>query len=237
MSVVSPLAARHSTTLVETSYLGESGHLMGNHRSRGWVHQTVRQWLQVARTSREIARVMRLWREVHYLAKPDRGPHYDPIGKQAIRLHYFLGLPALRAVPEPWIPAAAVTLRFCLPGGIPKELGLQSPLQALEIARNFVADDLRLSVRDLSPEILREVVRRTRAGQDWAKVIRGRVLWKPQWLLTFGDPGVGHDGGLYQGAGGTFLGMRTGGKQVWGWRLDDGESGGGNSGPSVPPSA
>lgn len=216
-----PEGARHSTTSQVTSYLGETGRLMGNPQSRGWVHQTVHQWLRVARTSQEIARVMRVWRQIHYLAKPAKGPHHDPIGRESIRLHYFLDLPALRAVPEPWIPAAAITVRFCLPGGIPKELGLESPLQVLEIARNFVADDLRLSVRDLSPEILREVVRRTRVGSDWAGIVKGRVLWQPQWLLTFSDPGVGHDGGLYRGAGAVHLGERTQGKHVWGWPLTE----------------
>ncbi|MDP2663521.1 MAG: hypothetical protein Q8R28_22640 [Dehalococcoidia bacterium] len=213
-----PQGARHSTTAQMTSYLGPSGRLMGNTQSRGWVHQTVRQWLRVARRPEEIARVMRVWRQIHYLAKPERGNHHDPIGRETIRLHYCLNMPALRVPPAPWFPAAAITIRYCLPGGIPAPLGLESPLQALEIARNFVADDVR-EIRDMSPEILREVVRRIRAGDDWASVVKGRVLWKPQWLLSFSDPGVGHDGGLYRGAGAEYLGARSGGKDVWGWPL------------------
>lgn len=139
---------------------------------------------------------------------------------RTIRLHYYLDLPALRPVPHPWYPAAAVTIRYALPGGVPEELGLESPMQALEIARCFVADDLRYPhVVDLGPEILREVVRRMRQGDDWAEVVAGRVLWRPRWLLSFSDPEVGHDGGLYRGAGAEYLGQLPGGKQVWGWQL------------------
>lgn len=222
MSLLLPLpeGARHSTSLVPTSYLGPVGRLMGNPQSRGWVHQTVRQWLRVARTPAEIRRVMDVWRQVHYLGRPDRGPHWDPIGRKQLRLHYYLDLPALRPEPTVWYPAAALTVRFALRNGIPDSLGLSSSLQALEIARNFAADDIR-SIRDLSPEILREVVRRLRAGTDWQEMINGRVLWQPQWLLSFSDPAVGHDGGLYQGAGAVYLGTRAQGKQVWGWPLTD----------------
>lgn len=219
-----PQGARHSTTLVATSYLGESGRLAFNPRSRGEVHQTVRQWLRVARKPEEIARVMRLWRQVHYLARPDKGPHWDPIGREQVRLHYFLDLPALRPTPVPWFPAASVTVRYCnaLNGGLWQEMGMESPLQALEIARNFLCDDLRFpTVPDLAPEILREVVRRIRQGDEWAGVVAGRVKWQPQWLLTFSDPGVGHDGGLYRGAGAMHLGTRVQGKELWGWPLTD----------------
>lgn len=217
-----PQSARHSTSLLTTAYLGSTGRLMGNAHSRGWVHQTVKQWLRVARTPVEVRRVMQIWRQVHYLAKPEKGPHWDPIGRESIRIHYYLDLPALRTAPVPWYPAAAVTVRYCLPGGIPSSLGLDSPLQALEIARNYLADDLRYpGVPDLAPEILREVVRRIRHGDDWATTVAGRVQWQPQWLLTFSDPGVGHDGGLYRGAGAVYLGDRKQGTQLWGWPLTE----------------
>lgn len=140
---------------------------------------------------------------------------------RTIRLSYYLDLPALRPTPVPWYPAAAVTIRYALPSGIPAELGLESPMQALEVARNFLADDLRWpSVPDLAPAVLREVVRRLRQGTDWAELVAGRVLWQPRWLLTFSDPAQGHDGGLYRGAGAMYLGRRAGGKEVWGWALE-----------------
>ncbi len=83
-----------------------------------------------------------------------------------------------------------------------------------------MADDLRYPhVVDLGPEILREVVRRMRQGDDWAEVVAGRVQWRPRWLLSFSDPAVGHDGGLYRGAGARCLGETAGGKGVWGWEL------------------
>lgn len=211
-----PHGARHSTSLVATAYLSQTGRLMFNPQSRGQVHQVVRQWLRVARTAEERARVMRVWREVHYLGRGQA----DPIGVRQIRLSYYLDLPALRPAPISWYPAAAVTIRFCLPNGVPRELGLESPLQALEIARNYLADDLRYpAVPDLAPEILREVVRRTREGTDWADLVNGRVKRRPRWLLTFSDPAQGHDGGLYQGAGAVYLGRRAQGKEVWGWAL------------------
>lgn len=214
-----PDGARHSTSLTSTSYLGSMGRLMGSPQSRGWIHSTVRQWLRVARTPAEIRRVMDTWRHVHYLGKGG-GNVFPP---KTIRLHYYLDLPALRPTPHAWHPAAAITIRYCLPAGIPKGLGLESPMQALEIARSFVADDIR-TIRDFSPEVLREVVRRVRAGADWQSVVKGRVLWQPQWLLTFSDPSVGHDGGLYRGAGAVYLGMRLGGKEVWGWNLSNNPS-------------
>lgn len=224
IALPAPNSARHSTTSAATAYLGESGRLMGNPQSRGWVHSTIRQWLRVARKPDEISRVMRVWREIHYLAKPAKGKHHDPIGRESIRIHYYLDMPALRVPPSSWYPAAAITIRYCLPGGVPKELGLESPMQALEIARSFVADDIR-TIRDFSPEVLREVVRRIRTGADWQSVVKGRVLWKPQWLLTFSDPAVGHDGGLYRGAGAQYLGARPGGKEVWGWPLTSSKQG------------
>ena len=191
-----PRSARHSTTTAVHRYLGDNGVLLGEPRSRAWVRRAVRQGLRVARSAAEIRRVMDVWRHVHYLGKGG-GSVFPP---KTIRLHYFLDLPCLRAAPEPWIPAACVTVRYCLPGGIPASLRLESPLQALEIARSFVADDLRYP-RSLtySPAILREVVTRLRQGTDWQRVVAGRVQWKPLWLLTYADPGVGHDGGVYRG--------------------------------------
>jgi hypothetical protein len=216
-----PVGARHSTAQAITSYLGEAGILLPEVYTRTGLKRTVRDHLRVASRRDEIARVMKLWREVHYLG---RGQH-DPIGRRSIRLHYYLDLPALRAVPHPWIPAAAVTVRFCLPGGLPDSLGLDSPMQALEIARCFAADDLRANIQDFTPAVLREVVRRIRDGQEWAKVIRGRVQWRPLWLLTYSDPGVGHDGGLYRGAGAQFICEARGGKHLWGWPLVEGKEG------------
>lgn len=208
--------ARHSTALMQTSYLGPNGQLLFDPHSRGEVRKVVRQYLRVAKTTEEKRRVMRVWREIHYLGRNQ----VDPIGARQIRLHYYLDLPVLRSTPEPWYPAAAVTIRFALPLGVPKELGLESPLEALEIARNFLADDLRYpTVPDLAPAILREVVRRMRWGSDWAETVANRVRRQPKWLLSFSDPSVGHDGGLYQGAGAMYLGKTVGGKSVWGWKL------------------
>lgn len=208
--------ARHSTALMQTAYLGGAGRLMFDPHSRGEMHRVVRQYLRVARTPAEIRRVMRVWREIHYLGK-GHGSVFPP---RTMRLHYYLDLPALRPVPHPWYPAAAVTIRYALLAGIPESLHLESPMEALEIARNFLADDLRWpAVPDLAPEILREVVRRMRQGDDWAEVVAGRVHWRPRWLLTFSDPSMGHDGGLYRGAGAVHLGETAGGKGVWGWEL------------------
>uniref|UniRef100_UPI0035B5592C hypothetical protein n=1 Tax=Symbiobacterium terraclitae TaxID=557451 RepID=UPI0035B5592C len=83
--------ARHSTALAETAYLGPAGRLMFNPLSRGEVHRVVRQYLRVARTPAEIRRVMRVWREIHYLGRGQS----DPIGVRQIRRHYYLDLPAL----------------------------------------------------------------------------------------------------------------------------------------------
>ena len=211
-----PSLARISTTFSTAMYLGEGGVLLGNPHSRTWVRQAVRSGLRVARTPDERRRVMRVWREIHYLGRGQA----DPIGVRQIRLSYYLDLPCLRPEPAPWIPAAAVTIRYALPNGVPAWLGLQSPLQALEVARSFVADDLRWpAIRDLSPAVLREVVRRIRDGHDWREAVQDRVLWEPRWLLTYADPSVGHDGGVYLGAGARFLGESAGGKLLFGWPL------------------
>lgn len=213
MSAV-PRSARVSTTSSTALYLGHTGVILGNPRSRSWVRKIVRSELRVARTAAEKRRVMRVWREIHYLGRGQA----DPIGIRQIRLSYYLDLPCLRPQPEPWIPAACVTIRYALPAGIPDWLGLDSPLQALEIARSFVADDLRWPhIADFSPAVLREVVRRIRQGDDWREAVRGRVLWEPRWLLSYADPAVGHDGGVYRGAGARFLGETSGGKLLFGW--------------------
>jgi len=223
-----PRDARHSTVKAEALYLGGWGRLAGNPLSRSWVRRTARQGLRVAHTRAERRRVMEVWRRVHYLGDParaDRQPNWSPIGCRCIRMSYYMDLPCLRPEPQPWIPAACVTIRYALPGGVPAHLGLSSPLEALEIARSFVADDLRWPVvRDLSPAVLREVVRRMRDGGDWAQTVAGRVKWRPRWLLSYADPGVGHDGGLYRGAGAEYLGESVGGKLLFGWSLTGGDN-------------
>lgn len=218
-----PAGARVSTTRVPVSYLGGAGFLLGNPRSRGWVRGMVRQELRVAKTPVEKRRVMDVWRHVHYLGR-GKGGVFPP---KTIRIHYYLDLPALRPLPHTWVPAAAVTIRYALLTGGGSgwrdrlvDLGMESPMQALEIARSFVADDLRYpAINDLSPSILREVVRRMRTGTEWQEIVAGRVQWRPVWLLSYSDPAVGHDGGVYRGAGAEFLGETSAKKQLWGWRL------------------
>jgi hypothetical protein len=39
-------------------------------------------------------------------------------------------------------------------------------------------------------------------------------------LITYADPGQGHDGGLYRGAGGRFVGACRNGKLAFAWALD-----------------
>src|SRR5690606_25346228 len=99
-SLAIPRSARISTTTTASHYLGEGGHLLGQPQSRAWVRRTVRNWLRVARTAEEKSRVMRVWREIHYLGRGQA----DPIGIRQIRISYYLDLPCLRPGPEPWIP-------------------------------------------------------------------------------------------------------------------------------------
>lgn len=211
--------SRVSTSLMATPYLGACGRWMFS-ASRSEVHRQIRQGLRVADSDAERRRVTECWRRIHYLGDPDRAartPHWDPIGQRVIRLAYYLDLPALRPHPVPWWPAAAVTVRYSLVGAA-RKVGLASPLEALEIARVFVADDTRV-LPDFTPELVREVVRRTRAQADWQATVAGRVKWQPKWLLSMSDPAQGHDGGLYRGAGAAYLGRLRQGKDLWGWRL------------------
>ncbi len=215
--------SRVNTARSISSYLGPNGILLGKPRSRGWVRSAVRDYLQVARTEDQIFRCNYVWRYLHYI-KP-RKPGKNPFPPNTVRMHYILHLPALRSVDPPY-PAAAVMVRFALKSSIPADLPYDHPYEVLEIGRNWVADDLRYpTITDLTPAILREITRRV--FWDWSNHIeavnakygpvRGtNIRARPRWLLAITDPSVGHDGGLYRGAGFDRLAELPCGKLVFG---------------------
>jgi hypothetical protein len=114
--------------------------------------------------------------------------------------------------------AAAVVVAL-LPsnlGGILQALDVHT-CSVLTLARSWRADDLGPETApDLMCETLRRVVKRV--AVDWEQRKSANLQAKPRLLVTYADPGVKHDGGLYRGAGATPLGGRD--KQMFAWALD-----------------
>lgn len=210
-----PQDARVSTTKMSTSYFG-TGMVWGRPDNRTWVRAAIRDHLRVAQSREERHRVAYVWKHIHYLA---RGRY--PFRETTI-INYYLDLPGWRHTPhEANIPAACASLRYCVLGVPWREMGCEHPMDVMELARNFVADDVR-EIRDFSPAILREIVRRMQRMDDWNwnnARLQNPVRTPPRWLVTYSDPAVGHDGGLYRGAGAQFICESVGGKHLWGWRL------------------
>lgn len=220
LRIWTPEGARVSTTAMQTSYYG-TGVAWGNTRSRSWVRNTIREHLRVAESREDRHRVMDVWKRHHYLADGR-----SPFKPKTTHISYILDMPGWVMSDPPGIPSACASLIYCKPGGIRPllgRLGCTTTMQVMELVRNFVADDVR-EIPDFSPRVLREIVRRMRQGDDWernnARLENScRSDCRPRWLITYADPAVGHDGGLYRGAGAEEIGESASGKLLFGWPL------------------
>lgn len=209
--------SRRDTALLKASYLAQLP-LDARPGSRAWVRQSLR--LRVAESARDRALYSRIVRERHYLGR-------WPVPPQTLLLSYLADLAGVEAGPA---GAAGMVMVALLAGQyhVLKALDVH-PCSALTMVRSWRADDLQPEVApDLMPQVLRRVVGGCRRsglrplGEEWtARKCREGGLWAvPRLLVTYADPGVGHDGGLYRGAGARFCGPGSQGRLLFAWALD-----------------
>lgn len=182
--------------------------------SRAWVRQSLR--LRVAETTRDRTAVAQIVRHSHYLRR-------WPVRPKTLILSYIADLGSGEG-------PAAVAMVALLPGNVHAAKALEvHPCSVLTLVRNWRADDLGPAMApDLMPQVLRRLVGGCKRsgirslGDEWTarKIRPGGLYAIPRLLVSYADPGVGHDGGLYRGAGATFCGPGTGGRLLFAWALD-----------------
>lgn len=212
--------SRQDTTLWKARYLAAQLPLDARLGSRPWVHRALQ--LRVAEMRQDRALVARIVRGRHYLGR-------WPCPPRTLILSYLADLAGVRQVGG--AGAAACAMVALLPGQIHAARALDvHPCSVLQLVRNWRADDLGPAVTpDLMPEVLRRIVRGDRRrgplrplAEEWsARKLRAGGLWAvPRLLVSYADPAVGHDGGLYRGAGATYCGPGAQGRLLWAWALD-----------------
>lgn len=193
--------SREDTTHVKVAHLVQPP-LGMRPGSRSWVRSALQ--LRIAQSTPDRAEVADIVRRRHYLRR-------WPARPRTLLLAYLGSLGGEGAASM--VQVALLPSRW---GGLLEALDLHQ-CSVLTLARSWRADDLGPQVApDLMCETLRQVVRRLAA--DWEQHKCTRLQARPRLLATWSDPGVGHDGGLYRGAGAVALGGAT--KQLWAWALD-----------------
>ena len=220
MYILHPIdSSREDTTRQRAQYLLQLPLLGGVELGRRhWVEQALA--LRVVEGRADTALVNHIWMHRHYLGG-------QPTPPKVKRLSYLGQLTGL----EPGDAGAAVACTVALMGSgstavqaLRRELGLH-PCSILELVRCWRADDLGLSV---APGLMLHALRRIVGGgngvrslaEEWsARKLTHGLTAEPLILLTYADPALGHDGGLYRGAGAVSLGATGTGKLAFAWPL------------------
>lgn len=206
------IASREDTTHRKVAYLAQLP-LGAAPGSRAWVRQSLR--IRVAEGRRDSAEVGQIVREAHYLRR-------WPCPPRTLILSYLADLGGGGA--------AALAMVALLPARCHAASALDvHPCSVLTLARNWRADDLGPQVApDLMPQVLRRIVGGCKRsglgplGAEWsARKCRAHGLYAvPRLLVSYADPAVGHDGGLYRGAGARYCGPGSRGRLLFAWALD-----------------
>jgi len=210
--------SRRDTTLVKLAYLAQLP--FGAHLgARGWVHRALR--LRVAESAQDRHLAADIVRRRHYAGR-------WPCPPRTLILTYLADLEGIEPGPA---GAAGLVMVALLPGNYhcTKALDL-AQYEVLTLVRTWRADDLVPAVTpDLTPEILRRVVKGERRGplcalrEEWTrrKCRVGGLTATSRLLATYADPELGHDGATYRAAGAIFCGRARGGKLLFAWGLDE----------------
>lgn len=208
--------SREDTTRIKASYLAQLP-LDARPGSRAWVRQSLR--LRVAESTPDRRLVADVVRRRHYLQR-------WPVPPKTLILSYLATLAGVEAGPA---GTGGMVMIALLAGQYHALKALDvHPCSALQLVRNYRADDMGPDVApDFMPQILRRVVSGCRRSglrplaEEWTtRKCRADGLYAaPRLLLTYADPGVGHDGGLYRGAGARYLGAGAQGRLLFGWPL------------------
>lgn len=209
--------SREDTTWIKAAYLAQLP-LDARPGSRAWIRQSLR--LRVAESTSDRRLVADVVRRRHYLQR-------WPVPPKTLILSYLADLAGVEAGPA---GAAGMVMIASLAGRYHALKALDvHPCSALTLVRNYRADDMGPETApDFMPQILRRVVKGcARSGlrplaEEWTtRKCRADGLYAaPRLLLTYADPSVGHDGGLYRGAGARYLGAGVGGRMLFAWSLD-----------------
>lgn len=213
--------SRQDTTRVKVSYLlGSQLGLDARPGERAWVRHGLQ--LRVAESRKDRALCADIVRQRHYLGR-------WPVRVRTLILSY---LADLAGAGPGSAGAASMAMIACQPtqSHVIAALGL-AQYEVLTLVRTWRADDLGPALApDLTPETLRRIVKGGRKGagpqplrDEWLarKCREGGLRAAPRLLLTFADPGHGHDGATYTAAGATACGAASGGKLAFCWALDD----------------
>jgi hypothetical protein len=208
--------SRRDTTLCKTSYLLQLP-LDAEVGTRRWVHRMLR--LRIAESRQDCALVADIVKRRHY-----RGAWPAPPGTLILKyLADFAGV-----TPGP-AGAAGMVMVALLPAAyhVIGALDLHR-CEVLTLCRMWRADDLGPAVApDLSPELLRRVVRGERSRgplrgvrDEWLARKCRNLRAVPRLLATYADPARGHDGATYLAAGALSCGPGRSGKLLFAWGLD-----------------
>lgn len=187
---------------------------------RGDVHRLLR--LRVAESRQDISAVNRVWLERHYLRR-------RPVPPRVKVLHVLGALQGIDTGDAGCACAVTIALLSGTASRVQRSLcaalGLH-PCNVLELARSWRSDLLTPEIApDLMPFTLRRIVKGGNGvkplADEWNERQLNAGLEAPaRVLLTYADGSVGHDGGLYKGAGAIFVGKTVNGKLAFAWPLD-----------------
>ena len=213
--------SRQDTTLAKGIYVEQVSITMQPGK-RSWVHSALA--LRVVENDRDVTLVNDIWMRRHYLGGRPSKP-------KAKRLSY---LGDLKGIYDPGSAGAAVAVTIALQPSastpikvLRTEYGIH-PCSILELVRCWRADDLGPSVApDLTPYTLRRIIKGGNGvlplKTEWeARKLSGGLEAPAKVLITYADPSLGHDGGLYRGAGAIEFGKTANGKLAFVWPLEQG---------------
>jgi hypothetical protein len=188
--------------------------------TRGDVHR--RLMLRVAESRRDVAAVNRVWMERHYLRR-------RPVPPKVKVLHIMGALQGVDAGDAGCACAVTVALLSGTASRVHRSLCAAldiHPCSVLELVRSWRSDALTPEVApDLMPFALRRIVKGGNGlkplAVEWnERQLNGGLTAPARMLLTYADGTVGHDGGLYLGAGAVHVGSTVNGKLAFAWALD-----------------
>lgn len=208
--------SRRDTTLLHTAYLQQLP-IGARPGSRAWVRQALRLRVAESRADRGVS--ADIVKRRHYLGR-------WPAPPRSLLLSYLADL----GTSPGEAGAAALVMVALLPGRYHAAAALDvHPCSVLSLVRSWRADDLG---PELAPNLMPQVLRRAIGGckrsglgslaQEWtARKLRPDGLRAaPRLLVAYADPAVGHDGGLYLGAGARACGPSAQGRLLFAWALD-----------------
>lgn len=188
--------------------------------TRGQVHRRLS--LRVAEVSRDITLVNRVWMERHYLRR-------RPVPPRVKVLHIVGDVSGV----DPGAAGCSVAVTVALLSGTASRVHRSlcaalelHPCNVIELARSWRSDALTPEVApDLMPFALRRIVKGGNGlkplAEEWnTRRLNAGLSAPARVLLTYADGSVGHDGGLYLGAGAVAVGRTANGKRAFAWALD-----------------